>query len=276
MRKSRVKSKLANGEAVLVTTCHFTDPSLFELVSLLGFDCVWMDMEHHTYSLETAAELMRAARVGSADIIARPAKGEFMRMQRMLEAGAQGIMYPRCDDAAEATEVVKWAKFPPSGVRGVDGGNPDMPYLSMTLPDYIQRANEETFVAIQIEQKETVDHIEAIAAVEGVDILMIGPGDLSIRLGVPGETMHDKVMTVVKRVAKAAEESGKAWGLPVGSVDAAKQMMDLGAQWICFGGDIVFLKTAFEKVQADFAPLGFTFDNRLSAQASSSASQYEK
>jgi len=193
----------------------------------------------------------------------------------MLEAGAQGIMYPRCDDAAEATEVVKWAKFPPTGVRGVDGGNPDMPYLSMTLADYIDTANKETFVAIQIEQKETVDHIEAIAAVEGVDILMIGPGDLSIRLGVPGQTTHKKVREVIERTAKAAADCGKAWGLPVGSVDAAKEMLDLGARWICFGGDIVFLKTAFEKVQADFAPLGFTFQNRLATKASGSASQYE-
>lgn len=232
-------------------------------------------MEHHTYSLETAAEMMRAARVGTADIIARPAKGEFMRMQRMLEGGAQGIMYPRCDDAAEAAEVVSWAKFPPRGVRGVDGGNPDMPYLSMTLADYIEKANEETFIVVQIEQKETVDHIEAIAAVEGVDVLMVGPGDLSIRLGVPGQIMHKKVRDVIERVAKAADACGKAWGVPVGSVDSAKEMLDWGARWICFGGDIVFLKTAFEKVQADFAPLGFTFENHLAAKASGGASQYE-
>src|SRR3954470_12076876 len=102
MRPSRVKAKLRRGEPVLLTTLHLTDPSLYELTSLLGFDGIWMDLEHHGYSLETALTLMRAARVGAADILARPAKGEFMRLSRFLEAGAQGIMYPRCEDAAEA------------------------------------------------------------------------------------------------------------------------------------------------------------------------------
>ena len=72
----------------------------------MGFDGIWMDLEHHGYRLETASTLMRAARVGSSDIVARPAKGEFMRMGRLLEAGATGIMYPRCGDAAEAADVV--------------------------------------------------------------------------------------------------------------------------------------------------------------------------
>ena len=92
MRPSRVKAKLQRGEPVLVVTLHLVDPSVFELASLMGFDCIWMDMEHHFYGLETAAGLMRAARVGAADILVRPAKGEFMRMGRMLEAGAQGII----------------------------------------------------------------------------------------------------------------------------------------------------------------------------------------
>src|SRR6185295_7610090 len=107
-------------------------------------------MEHHGYSLETANHLMRAARVGGADIMCRPAKGEFMRMGRMLEAGAQGILYPRCDNAAEAAEVVKWSKFAPLGSRGFDGGNCDMPYCTMPINQYVKAANDQTFVAIQI------------------------------------------------------------------------------------------------------------------------------
>ena len=89
MRPSRVKTKLKHGEPVLITCCHFIDPSVYELVSLLGFDGIWLDLEHHSTSDETASNLMRAARVGASDVIARPAKGEFMRMGRLLEAGAQ-------------------------------------------------------------------------------------------------------------------------------------------------------------------------------------------
>src|ERR1700732_548043 len=98
MRKSNILTKIAAGQTALATTLHLIDPSLFELTALMGFDGIWMDMEHHGYSVETAANLMRAARVGrGSDIIARPGKGEFMRMSRMLEVGATGIMYPRCD-----------------------------------------------------------------------------------------------------------------------------------------------------------------------------------
>src|SRR6478672_498589 len=137
------------------------------MTSLMGFDAIWMDLEHHHYSVETAANLMRAARVGSSDIIARPAKGEFMRMARLLEAGAQGIMYPRCESAEEAAEVVRWARFAPLGERGVDGGNADMPYCSLPLAPYLKKANEETLVIVQIESPKAVEAVEAIAQTPG-------------------------------------------------------------------------------------------------------------
>src|SRR6184192_1357399 len=163
MRTSKIKAKLKRNEPVLLTTLHLTDPSLFELASLMGFDGIWIDLEHHGYSVETASALMRAARVGGADILARPAKGEFMRLGRLLEAGASGIMYPRCDNAQEAAEVVQWTKFAPIGRRGIDGAGPDMPYCSMPLPQYIRHANENTFLMIQIEDSSALDQAEAIA-----------------------------------------------------------------------------------------------------------------
>src|SRR6185503_3639365 len=151
MRTSRIKAKLKRNEPVLLTTLHLTDPSLYELTSLMGFDGIWMDLEHHGTAVETAMTLLRAARVGAADVMVRPAKGEFMRLGRILEAGAQGIMYPRCADAAEAREVVAWSKFAPLGRRGFDGGNPDMPYCLMPMEEYVRRANEETFLVVQLE-----------------------------------------------------------------------------------------------------------------------------
>src|SRR6185295_16838630 len=165
MLRSRIKAKLAKNEPTLVTTVHFSDPSAFELASLMGFDGIWLDLEHHAHSVEAASNYIRATRVGVSDVIARPAKGEFMRMGRLLEAGAKGIMYPRCDDAAEAAEVVRWSKFAPLGERGIDGANPDMPYCSMSADEYVAMANRETFVVIQIEQPSALQHVEAIAKV---------------------------------------------------------------------------------------------------------------
>src|SRR5687767_7908492 len=138
MRTSRVKAKLQRNEQVLVTTLHLNDASLFEMVSLMGFDAIWLDLEHHGFSVETAHSLLRAARVGTSDMIVRPAKGEYMRMGRILEAGAQGIMYPRCSNAAEAKEVVRWSKFAPLGTRGIDWANADVPYMSLPITDYLK------------------------------------------------------------------------------------------------------------------------------------------
>src|SRR5690606_25034015 len=123
--------------------------------------------------VETANANMRASRVGKVDIMARCAKGEFMRMGRMLEAGAHGIMYPRISDAAEARELVKWAKFAPMGRRGFDGGNADMPYCTMDMAEYIKFANDNTWIVAQIEEPEALDQVEAIADVEGIDVVML-------------------------------------------------------------------------------------------------------
>ncbi len=266
MRPSRIKSKLARGESVLITTCHLIDPSVYELTSLMGFDGIWMDMEHHTYSLQTGADLMRAARVGSADIVARPAKGEFMRMQRMLEAGAHGIMYPRCDDAREAAELVAWAKFAPQGRRGCDAANPDNPYLAMPVEQYVAEANRQTFIIVQIESPETLERVDEIAAVDGVDILMLGPGDFSILSGCPGRMDDPRVMEAKRTIAAAAQRAGKHWGCPVGSIEQAGELMEMGARVIFYKADIVMLKVGLEQIQRDMSPLGFTFDNRIGPQ----------
>ena len=265
MRPSRIKAKLQRGEPVLVTTLHLTDPSVYELVSLMGFDCIWMDMEHHSYSLQTAAHLMRAARVGAADIMARPAKGEFMRMARMLEAGAQGIIYPRCDDASEAAEVVRWAKFAPQGERGIDAANPDNPYLTMPVAEYIAEANRQTFLVIQIEDPKALEQVDEIAAVEGVDVLFLGPGDFSILSGIPGQFGHELIQQALAKVARAAEKAGKHWGCPAFSKEHTQQLMEMGARFICHQADILMVKAGMEQVRRDFEPLGFTFDDsRLS------------
>lgn len=263
MRKSVIKSKLGRREPVLLTQLHLIDPSVFELTSLMGFDGIWMDLEHHTYSMETATTLMRAARVGKSDILARPAKGEYMRIGRLLEAGAQGIMYPRCDDAKEAAEVVKWAKFAPLGKRGLDGGNPDMPYASMAVPEYVRMANEETFIVIQIEEKHALDDAEKIASVPGVDVLFLGPGDFSLLSGFPGQFDHPEMSKALERIAQAARNSGKHWGAPALSAEHARILLGMGATFLCHFADILMIKHGLDTIQERFKPLGFKFINGL-------------
>ena len=178
----------------------------------MAFDCIWMDLEHHSYSLETANSLIRAARIGTSDIVARPGKGEFMRMGRLLEAGATGIMYPRCSNAEEAREIVKWSKFYPEGERGFDGSGPDNPFRFLSPSEYVKKANEETFIIAQLEEQKAVDQADEIINVPGIDGLMLGPADFSILSDIPGDIEHDLVYKAMGKIANAAKKRWQALG----------------------------------------------------------------
>ena len=269
MRLSRVKERWGQGKPAFCTTITFMDPCVAELVSLMGIDCIWLDMEHHVTSVETACQIMRAIRLGVSDVMARPGKGEFMRMGRMLEAGAQGILYPRCDNETEAREVVRWAKFAPLGERGFDGGNPDSPYGSMSMAEYVKMANEQTFLLIQIESPAAVPHARAIAEVEGVDVVFFGPGDFSVLSGVPGDFENPIVQNALKTVCKETLAAGKRFGTLVFSADQAKRVLDMGGTFICYGADLPLLKQAYVNMRSVFSELGFIFEDRLSSQQSS-------
>ena len=274
MRRSKVLDKIQNHQAAFGVSLHLNAPELFELTSLLGFDAIWMDMEHHFSSLETASHMMRAARVGGTDIIARPAKGEFMRMSRMLEAGAAGIMYPRCSSVAEAAEVVKWAKFAPVGKRGFDGSGPDVPYMMTPMTKYLSEANEQTFLIIQIEEPEVLPHAEAIAALPGVDMLMLGPADFSILSGNPGQFDHPQIQEAIRSVALAAKSKGKRWAATCGSLDQAQKYVEMGASLIFMGCDIVYVMQGLQQLKTD---LSNTFpENGVPPESSGTTQHYQE
>ena len=258
MRMSRVWQRWAEGKTVLCTTSHLTDPSVCEMISLLGFDCIWIDLEHHPTSVERAGQMMRGARVGSADVMVRPAKGEFMRMGRILEAGAQGIMYPRCEGAEEAREVVRWAKFAPQGERGFYGANPHNPFCMMDTAEYVRQANEQTFIVVQIESPAAVQQTRAIADVDGIDVAFFGPGDFSILNGVPGQITHKSVLNAAETICCEALAAGKRFGTPCRDVEHARQLMDMGATFLTHGSDIMLIKRGLQNIQQQFGSLGFS------------------
>ncbi len=252
-RYSRVLQNLKQGRPTLGIALHLNDPNLFEMASLMGFEAIWLDLEHHYHSVETAANLIRGARVGGCDVVARPGKGEFMRMARLLEAGATGIMYPRCDSAEEAAEVVKWAKFAPIGKRGFDGSGPDVPYLLTPMKDYLQHANQNTFVIIQIEEPAALEQVDAIFAVPGVDMVMLGPADFSVLTGIPGEFGHPSIRGAIERVAAAAQRAGKSWAATCGSLEIAQKYIEMGARLVFHGCDLVYVFQGLEKLKKDAA-----------------------
>jgi len=242
MRTSRVLTKLHQDIPSWGLAMHATDPTFHEMAGFMGPDVFWLDLEHHHYSLETASHMIRGARVSDTDVVARPAKGEFMRMSRLLETGATGIMYPRCDDAKEASEVVKWAKFAPLGKRGADTGNADTSHMIPPLDRYTREANEQTFIVIQLEDQNAINEAEAIAAVPGVDFVMLGPGDFSILSGFPGRFDHPKLQKAMKSVAAAARNTGKNWAAIGKSGERARELIQEGCRLLWHMSDLSLLQ----------------------------------
>jgi 4-hydroxy-2-oxoheptanedioate aldolase len=242
------------------TSVCFTDPASAELAGLLGFDCVFVDLEHQSTSVDQAAQMIRAARVGRADVLARPGKGEFMRMARLLEAGAMGILYPRCDDATEAHEVVRWAKFAPLGERGFMGANPDVPYGTIGMTDYVREANQRTWLAIQIESPAAVQHARAIAEVEGVDLIFFGPCDYSLLCGEPGQFCGGQVAAAMQEVCRETLAAGKRFGTVAFNLKDVQPLVEMGATLISHGADLLFFKQSLERMKTEFGRLGFVFN----------------
>lgn len=259
MRESRVKKRWAEGKPVLGTVAHFIDPASAELIGLMGFDCLWIDLEHQPVGMAEAASMMRSARVSDMDVMARPAKGELQRMARLLEAGASLIMYPRCESADEVRDLVRFAKFPPLGERGFFSASPDNPYSTMAPKDYVRQANEQTTLIAQIESPHAVTKAADIAHVDGIDMLFFGPGDFSVLSGIPGDIRADVVQQGLEETAKQALAAGKRFGTIVPDVEYAKRMLDLGASLLCYGGDLHFVRAALAETRKNFGPLGFPF-----------------
>lgn len=268
MRFSRVKKRWAQGQPVLATVAHFTDPASAELIGLMGIECLWIDLEHQPMSIADATAIMRAARVADMDVMARPAKGEFMRMARLLEAGASLIMYPRCESPEEARELVRHAKFPPLGERGYFSASPDNPYSTLRMSDYLRLANEETILLAQIESPTALAVGQQIAEVDGIDMLFFGPGDFSLAAGVPGDFQSPVVRNAMAETCRQAKAAGKRFGTLVGSLEEAKEVLELGASLVCYGGDLHFIREALIDVKRRFAPLGFVFEDKLGGSVS--------
>jgi 4-hydroxy-2-oxoheptanedioate aldolase len=216
---------------------RLSDPWLAQVIGWTGYDVIWFDMEHRAFEYNVIDPLSLACRHAGIDLMVRILKTGYTSPMRALEFGATGLMIPHCRSVQEAREWVELSKFPPFGKRGFDGAGADADYLFADPLEYMKNANEETFLVLQIEDREAVDCVDEIAAVEGVDLLFIGSGDLTISYGVPMQAGHPSIQKAIDRVAGAAAKHGKFWGMPSGSPEAAQALIDRGARFITCGGD---------------------------------------
>jgi 4-hydroxy-2-oxoheptanedioate aldolase len=253
MRTNRVLEKLRQNKAVLVTTITpYASPKLTEMLGLLDFDCVWIDMEHQDYSYDQLFDMALGCRSTGIEPMARIRKGDYWTYSRPFEAGATGIMVPHCRSGAEAEQIVRFARFAPLGMRGIDGVEALADYGLAPTGEYMAHANRETFVVVQIEDREAVENVDAIAATVGIDVLFVGPADLSQSYGIALQTQDPIIQAAIERVAEASARHGKWWGIPVGSAEQGERYYEMGARFLACGAAIILLQEGWRRIRQDF------------------------
>ena len=255
---THLKRQLNHGKLVRVfyagQLCY---PKVIEIVGQHGgYDAVWFDQEHCGVTIAQIEDAARAARGVGLDSFVRLYAADYSEVMKPLEAGAGGVMAAQVRSAQETADVVRWAKFHPLGMRGLNSTGVDGRYGTIPVLEYMKRANAETFIAIQIERVEAVDEVEKIAAVPGVDVLFVGPADLSQSLGVPGEPDHPKMWAAIERVAKAAKTAGIHWAILPRNADYAKRCVALGCRMVSCGLDVWTLQRGLKAVAAEYGELG--------------------
>jgi 2-keto-3-deoxy-L-rhamnonate aldolase RhmA len=254
---SIIKQRLEAGK--IVCTMHvlgYATPRVIEFVGLLGhFHGVWFDQEHTAIPHATLEMMLIACRAAKLDAFARVPPTDYATVMRPMETGCSGVMIAQVRTLAEVEQAVAWAKYPPIGQRGMFSANAETRYGQVDVATHIAAANRDRWVSIQIETPEAVDIVDKIAATKGVDWLFVGPADLSVTLGVPGDYLHPKCIDALKRVAAAAKKAGKAWGILSRDAEHARVCRELGCQLFSVFGDIDCIRVGLETLETRFADL---------------------
>ncbi|MGL5094296.1 MAG: HpcH/HpaI aldolase family protein, partial [Planctomycetia bacterium] len=233
-----IKQRLADGETVrLFALGQLAHPKIVEMLAMVGgFHGVWIDQEHADLPQSTIETLLLACRARDLDACVRVAPTDYAVLMRPMEAGARAVMAAQVNSVDEARRVVEWTRFPPAGKRGLNLFNVEADWGTADPAALVAAANRETLVSVQIETAAAVEAVDAIATVPGLDHLFLGPADLSLSLGVPGEYMHPLCRAAVQKIAAAAVAGGLSWGALTRNRDHAEFCRELGARLFVIGG----------------------------------------
>jgi len=239
MRENRTKHLLREGKTAIGGWVCSDDPGITELMADVGFDFVVVDTEHAPQTALTMQAHMMAMKDTAATSVVRVLWNDFVRVKQLLDVGAEGIVFPWVGSPEHAEAAVRSTRYPPRGIRGW-GPRRAIRYAE-NARDYYAHADDNILVLCQIETQEALENVEAIARVEGVDALMIGPADFSIGIGVPLDWECEKFMASVRRVRDAAEAAGIAFGVITSGIDLARRWIAEGARVVIAGADVALL-----------------------------------
>jgi len=264
--ENRAKKMLKANELVLCMGVNqLRTPNIAMIAAACGFDAVYIDLEHNPTSLETAAGVCVAALGMGITPIARVTSHDPHDATRILDCGAQGVMVPHVQNAAEARAIVEACLYSPKGHRSAFGSGPQLGYAAIPQAEVCNVLNEQTLLMAMIETPEAVENADAIAAVDGIDVLHIGASDLSTEMGIPGQYTHERMRAAFETVAGAAKGHGK--GMGVGGVrqdfEFQSWLLRLGVRYLTGGSNVGYILSAGHA------------DDEAAARAEVVGSQYE-
>ena len=230
------KNRILNREILGGTWCNLGSTVTAEIAGFSGFDWVLVDLEHGSGTLANLIPQLQAIGCTPAEAMVRIAANEPPRFKRVLDMGARGVMVPYVSNADEAREAVASMRYPPAGFRGVAKGHRATRY-GADFESYFQNAEDSLVLATQIETTEALENADLIAAVDGVDVLFVGPLDLSTNLGIQGQYDHPKFDEAMKRVSEAAKNAGKAAGILWGDPEDVRNAAKIGFTFLAIGSD---------------------------------------
>jgi len=234
-RNKPLKRTLQDGGTVIGTLMNFTSTTMIRYAADTGFDFVIIDNEHGPMGIETTESLVVAAEAANIVPLVRVASNEHAPIMRMLDVGARGIHIPQINDREDARRAVRHARFAPLGTRGLALSVRANRFGSAAAGKFIKQSNEETLIVAQIETARGVRNLAGILEVEGLDVIFIGPIDLSHSLGVVGQFDNEAYVNAVDEIFNRAREAGKILGIYAASAEDAQKWIGRGVQYICTG-----------------------------------------
>ncbi len=245
MRRSKTLEKIRADKMVAVAGLGHFHPPYVTLAAHYGYDCIWLDLEHRAMDQRETQALAAFCHLADIDLMIRSPSHEPTKLNRCLEDGATGIMLQMIDTPEQAERAVQYLKFPPLGNRGIDAAGLDCNFTLAVDDNYTSDANRETFICAQIETPLGVENANAIAAVEGIDILLVGTGDLGLRI----REATGPVLSIdesIERTAAATAAHGKTLGTIAIDSDGMKKRHDQGTGFLVSASEFMALKNNLE------------------------------
>ena len=229
---NQTKQKLRDGETVFGCFLRYPDPNLVEVLGYQGWDFLVFDTEHGSMQPADIENLVRSAELRQTTPLVRATTNAQPVILRLMDTGAQGLHVPWVNSPEDARNVVQSVKFQPQGRRGLAGSRAASFGQNVTWTEYVTQMNEQTLIVVQVEGEEAVNNLDAIVQVEGVDVVFIGPLDLSNSLGIPGRFDDPRFQDTTQRIADKVLSSNVKLGIMVTSAAAAREWQQRGARYI--------------------------------------------